>query len=320
MLSYSNNSKICSITFILVVGIEDVVQKTLEELINNQLIPKYEGHKVYITKVLEEAAQMEAALTTKMVPMIDNDNMQEVETAISAIIGRRFVESIKVSFVIETYIMEVVKKSDGQSVVQVQRKGVEFHSEIMLMTTKDIDIATWLQLGSLMIQLLLFLLRCLGIGIDLSEDEMRTLVQEVERLAREPAFQRALKIFVDAWNKAGGSAWRKAKAIFYFLKDSYLLGILWKIIKLIFKLIYQKLSSWEMLKAIIEVVLMIVAAFHTEGLALIARIALAVHSDDQLAKKIANLVQFSDMKKAVAAGNMHLILKKCLQNMIYFYE
>jgi hypothetical protein len=93
---------------------------------------------------------------------------------------------------------------------------------------------------------------------------MRTLVQEVEGLVREPAFQKALNEFLEAWNEAGGSVWGKAKAIFYFLKDSFSLGIFWKIIKLIF----QNMSTWEKIRAMGEVSLMIVAAFATDGIAL----------------------------------------------------
>jgi hypothetical protein len=40
---------------------------------------------------------------------------------------------------------------------------------------------------------------------------------------------------------------------------------------------------------------MIVVAFATEGVALIARIVLAINDDVYLAQKIANLVMFSDM-------------------------
>ena len=69
----------------------------------------------------------------------------------------------------------------------------------------------------------------------------------------------------------------------------------WKIIKLIL----QDMSTLETIKAIGEVAVTIVAAFDTEGLALIARIALAVNSAVYLADKIANLVTFSDMKKTM---------------------
>ena len=297
---------------------EDVVQKTIEELKNNQLIPEYEKHEERIKKVLKKAAQTEEKLTTEMVPMIDNTNMREVEQAMSKIIGRNYVHLIKISFAIETYTMKVVKKSNGQSVVRVHRKGVEFQPEIMLMTRNDIESATRRQWESLVIELLLFLLSCVGIGVDLSEAEIKTLVQEVEDLLRQSAFRKAFDKFLKAWDEAGGIAWKKAKAIFYLLKDSYSHGILWKIIELIFKLTVQNMSTWEMIKATIKVVLMIIAAFATEGQGLIARIALAVHCDVCLAKKIANLVKFSDMKKGVAEGNIYLILKKCLQNMIYF--
>ena len=44
---------------------------------------------------------------------------------------------------------------------------------------------------------------------------------------------------------------------------------------------------------------MIVAAFATNGIALIARIALAVDSAVYSAEKIENLVTFSDMKKTM---------------------
>jgi hypothetical protein len=294
-LSYWNNSNICSITFILVVDTEGVVKKALEELKNNQLIPDYAKHEKRITDVLQAAAQKETKLTTQMLHMIDNKTMREVEKEMSAIIGHERVDLIKKSFAIETYRMKVVKMPDGQSALHVHRKGVEFQPERMLMSINDIETATVLQWASLVVELFLFVLSCVGIGVDLSEAEMRILVQEVEGLVREPPFQRVLNKFLEVWNEVGGSVWGKAKAIFYFLKDSFSLGIFWKIIKLIF----QNMSTWEKIRAMAEVSLMIVAAFATEGIALIARIALAVDSAVYLAEKIANLATFSDMKKTM---------------------
>jgi hypothetical protein len=294
-LSYWNNSNICSITFILVVDTEGVVKKALEELKNNQLIPDYAKHEKRITDVLQAAAQKETKLTTQMFHMIDNKTMREVEKEMSAIIGHERVDLIKKSFAIETYRMKVVKMPDGQSALHVHRKGVEFQPERMLMSINDIETATVLQWASLVVELFLFVLSCVGIGVDLSEAEMRILVQEVEGLVREPPFQRVLNKFLEVWNEAGGSVWGKAKAIFYFLKDSFPLGIFWKIIKLIF----QNMSTWEKIRAMAEVSLMIVAAFATDGIALIARIALAVDSAVYLAEKIANLATFSDMKKTM---------------------
>jgi hypothetical protein len=195
----------------------------------------------------------------------------------------------------ETYKMKVVKKPDGQSAVQVYRKGIEFQPERMLMTINDIDAVTVLQWASLALEITHLVLSCVGLGLDISEIVIRAVVKEVEALVREPAFQRAAEKFVEAWNAAGGNAWAKAKAIFEFLKDTYSLGIFWKIVKLFF----QKMSAWEDIKAIAEVALMIIVGFATDGLALISKIVLIVDIAIDLANKIANLVMFSDMKKTM---------------------
>jgi hypothetical protein len=278
-----------------VVDTEDVVKKALEELRNNQLIPDYEKHEEKIMEVLKETAQVEATLTTKMFHMIDNKNMREVEQAISAIIGYERVDFIKKYFAMETYKMKVVKKPDGQSAVQVYRNGIEFQPERMLMTINDIDAVTVLQWASLALEITHLVLSCVGLGLDISEIVIRAVVKEVEALVREPAFQRAVEKFVEAWSAAGGNAWAKAKAIFEFLKDTYSLGIFWKIIFLYF----QKMSAWEDIKAIAEVALMIIVGFATDGLALISEIVLIVDIAIDLADNIANLVMFSDMMKTM---------------------
>jgi len=59
------------------------------------------------------------------------------------------------------------------------------------------------------------------------------------------------------------------------------------------------MTTWENIRAIGEVALMIVASFATEGIALFARIALAVDNVVYLEEKIANLVTFSDIKKTM---------------------
>ena len=107
----------------LVVDIEDVVKKALEELKINQLISDFEKHEQKITEALKKAAQKEATLITKMFHMIDNINVREVEKEMLAIIGDPLVDLIKKSFYIETYRMKVVDTPDGQTTVHVHRGG-----------------------------------------------------------------------------------------------------------------------------------------------------------------------------------------------------
>jgi len=183
----------------LVVDIEDVVKKALEELKNNQLIPDYEKHEKNITEVPKEAQQKEATLTTKMVHMIDNKTMPEVEKEMSAIIGQERVDVIKKSFAIETYTMKVVKQPDGQSAVHVHRWGVEFQSKRILMTINDIDKSKKVQITSLVVELFFFIPSCVDIIFDLNAVAL-SVVRGVETIVREPAFKRALNKFLKAWS------------------------------------------------------------------------------------------------------------------------
>jgi hypothetical protein len=59
------------------------------------------------------------------------------------------------------------------------------------------------------------------------------------------------------------------------------------------------MSTPQTIREIGEIVLMIVASFATNGIALIARIALAVDSSVYLGQKIANLGSFSHLKKTI---------------------
>jgi hypothetical protein len=276
----------------LVVDIEDVVKKALEELKNNQLISDYEKHEQKITEVLKKAAQKETTLTTKIGPMIENKTVLEVEKEMTAIIGYKRVDLIKKSFAIETYRMKVAKTPNGQTTVHVHRRGVEFQPMRWLTTISDIDKSEKLQWASLVIELFFFLFSSANIITDIKKVGMMNIVREVEAHTLVPAFKRELNTFLEAWNKAGVNAWGKAKSIFNILKKTYLLQIGWTFTKVIL----QNMSTPQTIRAIGEFVLMVVASFATNGIALIARIVLAVNNFVYLEQKIENLGNFSYLK------------------------
>ena len=165
----------------------------------------------------------------------------------------------------------------------------------MLKVIDDIKKSEELQRASVVIELIFFLCSCVNIKADQSKVELKATVEAIKAHVSEPQFTRALNTFVKAWNQAGYSAWGKANAMFNFLKETYSLQIFWKLIKVIL----QNLSTLENIKAIGEIVLMIVAAFATDGVALIARIVLAVDNAVYLEQKIANLGSFSHLKKTM---------------------
>lgn len=260
---------------------------------NNNLIEDFKKHEAKIMEVLKEAAKTEEKLTKEMFHMVDKKSVKEVEIKMSALIGQDRVNLIKKAFCIETYQMKLVKKSNGQMVVQVHRGGAEFRPEMNLATILDVDASHVLQWASIVVEIFMLVLSCVGIGVDLDEAEMKAVTEEVEVIVREPAFQRALNKFLEEWNQGG--AWRRAKAIFYLIKDTYSLGFFWRIVKLIF----NDMSTWEKIRALAEVSLMIVAAFASDGLALIARIALAVDNAVYLAQKLINISELTERKKTL---------------------
>lgn len=108
-------------------------------------------------------------------------------------------------------------------------------------------------------------------------------------------FQKGIEAFLDAWNAAGGSKWAKAKALFYLMKDTYSAGLLWNIIKII----CSKMHWYDWLLTSAKVSAMLIAAFATDGAALIGEIALIVLSAVDFARKIANLHTLSEVKKTI---------------------
>ena len=66
----------------------------------------------------------------------------------------------------------------------------------------------------------------------------------------------------------------------------------WKIVKLCIK----DMSWWDEARSVLELTGLIIAAFFTDGAALIARFALAVDDAVYVGQKIGNLMAFENMK------------------------
>lgn len=271
-----------------------VVEEALKVLKDNNLIEDFPKYEAKIMDVLEEGAKTEERLTKEMFDMVGKKSAEDVEKEMSTIIGQDRVDVIKKAFSIETYRMKLVKKSNGQTVVQVYRGGAEFIPEINLAKIQDVEIADVLQWASIAVEIFMLVLSCVDIVVDLSEAAIRAITKEVEDIVRQPAFQQALKKFKDEWNRGG--TWRRAEAIFVFLKDTFELTSFWRIIKL---LLNKNISTWEKIKDVAEVALMIVYALATEGIALVSKIAVVVDHALKLAEKLANIAEFAEFKKTL---------------------
>ena len=170
--------------------------------------------------------------------------------------------------------------------------GTDFKT-IQLDTRENIDAAYYVQVASIIIEGVLLVLQIIGIEVSVSKTVMERASDElVEQLETSSAFQEAVKKFVDSWDNAS-SYTNKAMALFYLLKDTYSLGILWNLIKLL----CSDMTWWDWTKAAAVISAQLIAALATDGLALIAKIALALKSAYDFTQKIANLNTLNLQKK-----------------------
>ena len=122
-----------------------------------------------------------------------------------------------------------------------------------------------------------------AVGIKVSVDKL-TMERTVTRAAK--AIRRSLAEFTNAWTKAGNSRMKKAKLIFILVKNTHAAGFLGTIVK---SLCFS-MTKWDWVKTSLKVSGMMIAAFASEGLALIGNIALLVLGAVDL---------FEDIKEAI---------------------
>ena len=190
--------------------------------------------------------------------------------------------------------MRLNKRPEGHVCVDITRDGKEFMPSINLkaMGLKGVMDASWLQMASVIVEAVLLVLSAVGIKVSVSESVIQSTAEEVVGTVESSSLlQKALQQLEEAFEN--GSAYDKAKAIFYLIKDSYSAGILWTIIKSL----CSNMSTLDWLKTAGIVTAMIIAALATDGAALIAKIVLALNSAYEFAKKVANLVELKALKK-----------------------
>lgn len=187
----------------------------------------------------------------------------------------------------ETFTMDI-----QGSVASVQRGGQKFLDSMQLNSMGGIVDSSAVQIASLVVESVLFVVGCIGIKVHIQESALRKIISEIIPVVKQPAFKRIINKFVESWKN--GNAIGKAKAIFKLLKETNSFGIFWKIIKMAFK----EMKWWEYVRAAAEITALIVAAFATDGVALIAKIALSVNDAVNITTKVINLVKLKDMAKA----------------------
>ena len=141
--------------------------------------------------------------------------------------------------------------------------------------------------GKIAVGAVMLVMQAVGIKVSVDKSTMeRTVTRAAKAIRRSSAFKKAIREFTNAWTKAGNSRMKKAKLIFILVKNTHAAGFLGTIVK---SLCFS-MTKWDWVKTSLKVSGMMIAAFASEGLALIGNIALLVLGAVDL---------FEDIKEAI---------------------
>ena len=203
-------------------------------------------------------------------------------------------ELVKSALQVPTYRLDISKKQDGHYWVDITRNGKKFMNPICLDSVSSIDQSKWVQIASIIIEAVLLVLQAVGIKLAVSESTiLKTADEIIPVIQKSSQLQKAVEALKEA--AKGGSKWEIANAIFNLIKDSYSASIFWKIIKSL----CSNMSTWEWLETAGIVTTMIIAAIATDGVALIAKVVLALNSAYEFIKKLTNLRELDDISKTL---------------------
>lgn len=249
-----------------------------------------------VKEAVTEAARAAASEEVKLAHEFTSQPDQEIRERLAKHLPEDRIKLIEEALSIPTFRMEITQKSNGKYLLQLTREGKEFLPGRELATVSDINWGSILQEASILVEAILLVMSAVDIKVSVSQSTMKATIEDTAKaIENSSALQRAIAKFISSWHAAGGSALERAKAIFYLLKESYAAGILWTIIKSL----CREMKWYDWLETAAKVTAMIIAALATEGVALIARIALVVMSAVDFIRKLANLAKFEEIKQTL---------------------
>ncbi|XP_071833854.1 uncharacterized protein [Apostichopus japonicus] len=275
----------------------DFVQKALKAVLEDmgkyapEEYKKLNAEPAWKEKITE-AARATATETLKLTDELRNQP-EDIAARLSKHLSHERIQLIRGGLEIPTFRLEIVKREDGNYWSEFTRDGKQFLPSQAISTADDVDLESDMQNASILVEAILLIMSVVGNSASPRVSKMQQVIKETaQEIKTDLKLQKALKAFVTAWDSAD-SAYGKAKALFYLIMEIYSTKILWTIIKFL----HSDMAFNDWLETTVKVTVMIFAAIATDGVALIAEIALIVLSAVDFARKIANINQLSVIKK-----------------------
>ena len=244
-----------------------------------------------------EAARAAAAEQIKLAHEFNSRPDQNIREGLAKHLPQDRIKLIERALRIPTFRMEFTQRSNGKHCVYLTREGEEFLPERELATVADTEWACRLQEASILVEAVLFVMHAVGIELSPSDGAVKVVIKEtVGAIEDSKDLQRAIEKFTTSWQAAAErNAWERAKAIFVLVKDLDAAEFMWKIIKSLCR--EMKWYDWVLTAA--KMTAMIIAACATDGVALIAKIALIVLDAVEFAKDVTNLLKLKEIKQTL---------------------
>lgn len=248
-------------------------------------------------EALVHAARKAAEEEVNLAKDIRAGPCDDIEARLLKQLPKHRVDPIKTGLACEvpTYGLDIQKThKSGRPQVNITRDGKPFLMESIereLNGAAAFAKASWIQIASIVVKAMLHVLQAVGIKVAVSKQAIAKTAEEIIPVIESSSqIQKAVQALEEAAN--GGSKLEIAKAIFYLIKDSYSASILWKIIKGL----CSNMSTRDWIKTAGIVTATIIATFSTNGLALIAKIALTLNHDSAYEFNMKTSTNLQDMK------------------------
>lgn len=201
---------------------------------------------------------------------------------------------IEQGFLPQTYQILIKKKVDGFYYADFIRDEKSIFSQKKLDNRLAISDTSNFQIASIIVEAVLLLLQAAGKVVSVDEGVIASIAQEIlpviENSSQLHRAVEALQVATESDSK-----YDMAVAIYNLIVDTYSLGILWQIIQSL----CRNMSYWDWIETSTIVTAMIIATLATNGVALTARILLALNAAYRFINKLTNLDKLDKIKQAV---------------------
>ena len=217
-------------------GTENLTDKTFQEI--GKIAPnEYQklqgdrGRYAEIQALVERVVNENLSIAQSLRGKLQQASSSDIQRILSGTYSRDQIQTMRHGLEVETFRMSIDRKQ-GVYIVSTTRNGEHIYPQRKLETLVDIDWAKLRQYASILVEAVILAATCVGVSLAISEKVIAEVSEKTVEMIRQPAMIRAFEEFVVRWNSSP-SNYERARATFNLIKDSYLPGIFWKVLKLI---------------------------------------------------------------------------------------